>query len=107
MLRHELGDETFRKCIQEFYEQFKYGNALTEDFLKVVEEVSGKEYATVLSAVVLCGRAPCSFLYLEKKGGNCVEINIKQHQEQHVFHFPLEIEISGNAGQRVRKTIQP
>jgi aminopeptidase N len=35
-----------------------------------------------------------------------VKINIKQHQEQQVFQFPLEIEISGNAGQSLRKTIQ-
>jgi aminopeptidase N len=104
MLRHELGDETFRKCIQVFYEQFKYGNALTEDFLKVVEEVSGKEYAPFFQQwFYVAGHPVLSHTWKNK--GNCVEINIKQHQEHHVFHFPLEIGISGNAGQRVRKTV--
>jgi len=105
MLRHELGDETFRKCIQEFYEKFKYGNALTEDFLGVVEEVSGKEYAKFFQQWFYVAGHPV-LSYTWEKRGKSAKINIKQHQKQHVFHFPLEIEISGNAGQSLRKTIQ-
>jgi aminopeptidase N len=42
-LRNFLGDETFRKGIKEYLERFKYRSVDTEDFKKVMEEVSGKD----------------------------------------------------------------
>ncbi len=105
MLRRELGEETFRECIQVFYERFKYGNALTEDFLEVVEEVSGKEYAGFFQQWFYVAGHPV-LSYTWKNKGKGLEFHVKQHQEQHVFQFPLEMEISGNAGQSVRKTVE-
>jgi len=105
MLRHHMGDETFRECLQVFYERFKYGNALTEDFLEVVEEVTGKAYAGFFQQWFYEAGHPvlsCTW----KNKGKSLEINLKQHQEQHVFQFPLEIEISGNAGQSIRKILE-
>ncbi|MEP2025978.1 MAG: M1 family metallopeptidase [Reichenbachiella sp.] len=40
MLRYKLGKETFRKIIFTFYERFKYGNASTQDFIDVANEIS-------------------------------------------------------------------
>lgn len=43
MLRNEVGDSSFQKIIQTYYNQYKGGNAETRDFEAVAEKVSGKE----------------------------------------------------------------
>lgn len=42
-LRSELGEDTFFKVMQEYFDQFKFKIATTEDFIRVSEEVSGRE----------------------------------------------------------------
>ena len=42
-LRLEVGDETFFKILPTYFERYKNGNATTDDFIAVAEEVSGKE----------------------------------------------------------------
>lgn len=41
-LRLEVGDDVFFDILRTYHERFKYGNALTEDFIAVAEEVSGQ-----------------------------------------------------------------
>jgi aminopeptidase N len=45
MLRGEVGDSSFKKIIQEYYKQYKGGNADTRDFQKIAETVSGRKLA--------------------------------------------------------------
>lgn len=42
MLRREMGDELFMKCIRSFYEKYRYSNAVTGDFQNLAESLSGK-----------------------------------------------------------------
>lgn len=42
-LRTMLGDDTFFKILRTYVEQYKFKIAYTEDFIKVCEEVSGKD----------------------------------------------------------------
>ena len=42
-LRLEVGDEIFFDILKTYVERYKYGNATTDDFIAVAEEVSGKE----------------------------------------------------------------
>jgi aminopeptidase N len=42
MLRRLVGDEVFWKGISTFYLRYRHGNALTVDFQRVMEEVSGR-----------------------------------------------------------------
>ncbi len=42
MLRQELGDEVFFRALTEFVDRFKFKEAETDDFRKVLEEVSGE-----------------------------------------------------------------
>jgi len=42
-LRNAVGDESFFKIMQTYYQRYKLKNAHVADFLNVVEEVSGKE----------------------------------------------------------------
>jgi aminopeptidase N len=43
MLRHELGDDNFKKLIQRFYREFREKRATFRDIQKVAEAVSGKD----------------------------------------------------------------
>ena len=42
-LQQEVGDDTFFKILQTYADRYKYGNASTDDFIAVANEVSGKD----------------------------------------------------------------
>jgi aminopeptidase N len=42
-LRLEVGDETFFEILPAYFERYQSGNAATEDFIAVSEEISGKD----------------------------------------------------------------
>ncbi len=46
MLRREVGDAAFWKGLAAYYTRFRDGNALTDDFRRVMEEVSGRRLET-------------------------------------------------------------
>ncbi len=69
MLRHELGDELFQCCVRTFYNDFKYDNALTEDFLAVVEYLSGRDFKDFFQQWFYTAGHPVlsSFLEVQKR----------------------------------------
>ena len=42
-LRLEVGDDAFFEIVRTYYDRYKFGNAVTEDFIAVAEEISGKD----------------------------------------------------------------
>jgi aminopeptidase N len=103
MLRHAMGDERFRDCVQSFYEDFKYGNALTGDFLREVESVTGEAYDPFFNQWFhTAGHPVLSFEWTQKR--KKVEVLIRQHQDQQVFSFPIELELKGKRGKSIRVT---
>ena len=92
MLRHELGDELFQCCVRTFYNDFKYDNALTEDFLQVVEYLSGRDFKAFFQQWFhTAGHPVLSHSWKYKKGK--LRISIKQVQQYKPFDFPLEVRI--------------
>jgi aminopeptidase N len=47
-LRLDVGDEIFFKIMKTYYDRYKGGNVITDDFLSVANEVSGKDLANLL-----------------------------------------------------------
>lgn len=43
-IRKQVGDKTFYDIMKSYYQEYSFRNATTEDFLKVCEEVSGKDF---------------------------------------------------------------
>ncbi len=43
-IRRQVGDEAFFRIMQTYYKEYSFKNATTEDFLRVCEQVSGKEF---------------------------------------------------------------
>lgn len=104
MLRQKLGDELFQQCVSTFYEEFKYSNALSQDFQKVVESISGKAYELFFTQWLhQPGHPVLSSTW--KYRHNKIKLKIKQHQEQCVFMFPLEIEIHDGKGNSFKETL--
>ncbi len=92
MLRHTLGDETFWKGIRAYYKKYQNSNAMTADFQKVMEEISGQDLNVFFQQWIFTkGYPEIKWSWKYKKGK--VIIGLEQVQEHHVFNFPLEIEI--------------
>ncbi len=49
-LRLTVGDEVFFEILKVYYDSYKFGNAATEDFIQVAEEVSGRELGELFDA---------------------------------------------------------
>jgi aminopeptidase N len=104
MLRHDMGDEEFRQCVRSFYETYKFSNALTEDFQEVAEAVTGKDYENFFNQwFYQTGHPVISAKW--KQRGKKISLTIKQHQDQHFFSFPVDIELKNTNGEVFRSTL--
>jgi aminopeptidase N len=99
MLRHELGEDVFWKGIRLYYEKYRNKNALTADFEKVMEEVSGKDLREFFHQwLYIAGQPDLKITaQLTRKKGE-TEIIIEQKQ-QSLFRFPLDLLINSQEGE--------
>lgn len=44
MLRNQLGEELFRRCVRTYLERYKFQTVVSSDLSRVVEELSGRSY---------------------------------------------------------------
>lgn len=104
MLRHRLGDETFWKGIRAYYKKYRNANAMTIDFRTVMEQVSGEDLSDFFQQWIFTkGYPELQWDWTYKKGK--VVVNVEQHQDHHLFKFPLEIKITEN-GKSVISMVQ-
>jgi len=102
MLRHRLGDEDFWQGIRAYYEKYKIDNALTADFQKVMEQVSGQDLEQFFRQWLFTAGHPrleTEWSYDESE--KVLNLEVRQTQTGMTFYFPLEIELrdsqNGNA----------
>ena len=81
MLRAEVGDTTFRKIIQAYYNQYKGSNADTRDFEGVAEKVSGKELTWFFDQWLYRPGIPGLNLSWKYKNGNVEVLHPGNHKE--------------------------
>ncbi|MBC8110183.1 MAG: M1 family metallopeptidase [Verrucomicrobia bacterium] len=92
MLRYELGDEMFWKVIQLYYQTYQFSNADTEDFRKVVEKVSGRDFSVFFRQWLYgTGYPKVSGTWEYDEKNKKVVLKLKQIQRENLFIFPLEI----------------
>ena len=103
MLRKELGDNLFWECMQTYYNDYKYGNALTKDLERVVETVSGKNFNTFFKQWIYESGHPKLDVAWQFQN-NMLTLNIKQTQGN-PFNFPLDIKINHPDGSSDMTTI--
>ncbi|MDB5206866.1 MAG: family metallopeptidase, partial [Flavisolibacter sp.] len=92
MLRSEVGDTTFQKIIQSYYNQYKGSNADTRDFEAVAEKISGKELTPFFDQwLYKPGILQLSFKQIKTPKG--IELTITQLQKElYKFALPISIE---------------
>lgn len=105
MLKDFLGEDVFFQGLKEFFRRYKYGVASTNDFIKTIEEISGKDlkfffknwFDSYVLPEVKVSRS------LQKEGEGYI-LKLKITQLKKAFVFPLWIEWIEN-GKKVKKKL--
>jgi aminopeptidase N len=99
MLRFEVGDSVFFNILRTYYNQYKYKNASSEDFIKVVNSVSKKDLNYFFDQWLFTGKGAIDMEYSWTQGtnnakeGDKVILKLNQTQSGYQeYRFPLEIE---------------
>lgn len=110
MLRAQLGDDLYRRCIKTYLERHHHANVTTEDLRAVVEELSGNSYDQFFDQWLYHAHHPeleVSYDWNEKT--KLAKITIEQTQKLTdnvlLFNFPWTIRFKGAFG-TVDRTIR-
>jgi len=102
MLRNELGDDLFWEGIREYYARYRDSNALTSDFVKTMEDVSGRDLDRFFYQWLhLPGHPQLDISWSYDSAGREINLLLEQKQDAEVFEFPLDIMINDPSGSRV------
>lgn len=107
MLRHEIGDLSFWQGIRKYYSTYRNSNAMTSDFKRIMEDVSGKDLNLFFKQWLYTGGHPklsATWKYNTKE--KTITIEIQQIQKGSMFSFPLDIAIIDKNGNLEVKTAQ-
>jgi len=92
MLRNEIGEDAFWSGVRQYYEEYKYGNALTEDFQKIMEEASGRKLDWFFQQWVYRPGVPeLEVDWKYKKRDDAIEITVRQRQKGQAYRLKLEM----------------
>ena len=106
MLRKDLGDSTFWKCLRSFYNEFAGRNANTDDFRTTCEKVSGKDLKKFFQQWLYTpGHPRLDVIWNYNKATRSAELTIMQQQDTN-FEFPLQLKVALANGQSILKTFQ-
>jgi aminopeptidase N len=103
MLKHKIGDELFWQSISKYYDKYKLSNVLTEDFQEVVEQVSEMQLDAFFNQWLYTAGHPLLSFDSEFDSG-MIRILLGQHQPDHVFEFPIDIQVKFSDGTSVIET---
>ena len=107
MLRHKIGDDNFWKGIRGYYKAYSYGNAMTEDFQKIMEEASGQNLTEYFNQWLhKPGHPKLQGTWQYSASKKEVTISLNQIQKESFFTFPLEIALVDKNGNKKIETLQ-
>lgn len=105
MLRNELGDKIFWEGIKSYYEKYRNKNAMTSDFIALMEEVSKKDLSWFFHQwLYVAGQPELKITNTSSQRKKKTEIIIEQKQE-FLYRFPMELLIISQDG-TYRKNIE-
>ena len=106
MLRQEIGDAAFWKGIKNYYDRYQFGNALTDDLRKVMEEVSGSALEQFFKQWLFqAGHPKVQLTWSYDAANKELSLTMLQKQKGTVFQFPLEIVLATGNQQKI-ETLQ-
>ncbi|MDQ3278886.1 MAG: M1 family metallopeptidase [Bacteroidota bacterium] len=100
MLRSEVGDQTFQKVIQTYYQQYKGSNAETSDLKTIAEKVSGRELTPFFEQWLHRPGVPQLQVSTKVQDGE-LTVFVKQHGKP--YRLTLEADIIQADSEVVRK----
>jgi len=104
MLRHKLGDSVFWEGIRLYYKTYRNSNAMTDDFRKIMEEVSNEDLSEFFEQWLFIKGYPELKWNWEYRKGKII-LTIDQIQDHHTFKFPLEVGIITNNELKIETVI--
>lgn len=110
MLRSQLGEDLYRKCINTYITRYAMGSVETEDLKGVIEEVSGRSMDPFFDQWVYHGKYPIlavKYEWLAKEKLAKVTVEQKQPANEMVlqFRFPLKIRFKGD-GEAIDREVE-
>jgi aminopeptidase N len=103
MLRSQVGEDLYRRCIKTYLERHQYDTVVTEDLNAVFEELSGRSFDQFFDQWVYHGSQPdlaVSYSWDEKTKLAKVTVEQKQKLSEDIllFNFPLTLRFRSKAG---------
>ncbi len=103
MLRSQLGEELFRRCIRTWLERHAYGVVVTEDLNAVIEELSGRSFDPFFDQWVYHAGVPeVEVGYSWNEQTRLARLSVKQthavSDKVLLFKFPLPVRFTTPAG---------
>ncbi len=96
MLRTELGEELFRKCVKTYLERHALSSVVTEDFSSIIEELTGRSFDRFFDQWVYHGRHPDLKVSYNWSGKDkLAKVSVEQTHEVNdkvmLFHFRTKV----------------
>jgi aminopeptidase N len=103
MLRSQLGEDLYRRCIKTYLERHQFDNVVTEDLRAVIEELSGRSFDQFFDQWVYHAHHPeLDITNRWDETAKLAKVTVRQAQALSenvlLFHFPLAIRFKGNFG---------
>jgi aminopeptidase N len=103
MLRAQLGEDLYRRCIKTYLERHQYGSVVTEDLRAVIEELSGRSYDQFFDQWLYHAHHPeLEASYSWDEPAKLARVSIRQTQKLDsnvlLFNFPLTVRFKGPFG---------
>jgi aminopeptidase N len=111
MLRSQLGEDLYRRCIKTYLERHQFGNVTTEDLNKVIEELSGRSFDQFFNQYVYHAHHPeLAVNYSWDERAKLAKLSIQQVQKLSedvlLFNVPLPVRFKSKSGAVVERTLE-
>jgi len=103
MLRSQLGEDLYRRCIKTYLERHQFSSVVTDDLRAVIEELSGRSYDQFFDQWVYHAHNPeLEVSYSWDEPLKLAKVSIRQTQKVSesvlLFDFPLTVRFKGEFG---------
>ncbi|MBO9571462.1 MAG: M1 family metallopeptidase, partial [Chitinophagaceae bacterium] len=106
MLRRQIGDSLFWKGLRKYYTDYTGKNVVTDDFRKVMEEVSGRDLKIFFKQwIYTAGHPVLSIDHKYDVAAKSLKVTITQQQAV-LFEFPITVQIIGSGDDTITKSLR-
>ena len=109
MLRWEVGDSAFFDILRTYFEEYKYKNASTNNFISICERISKRDLSKFFDQWVFTGKENIQLDYkwvIKKQSDDkhMIILDLMQKQEQYpLFEFKLEVKLEYDNEKNISK----